>query len=94
MKCKHCDGTGKSNMYKDGDFVDCMYCGGTGEMEVIQTEEEWLKSLNTKQLAKWITYQIYYATTCDVYSQNRKNWNVNEWENWLKQPHSEKENHK
>ena len=52
-----------------------------------QTEEEWLKSLNTNQLAKWITYQIYYATNCDVYSQNRKNWKVNDWEKWLKGNH-------
>ena len=34
MKCKHCDGTGITNWCVNGTFVDCPYCGGTGEMEV------------------------------------------------------------
>lgn len=54
-----------------------------------QTNEEWLNRLSTKDKAKWIAYQIYYVTKCDVYSENRKDWSSKDWEVWLKQPHRE-----
>ena len=52
-----------------------------------QTNEEWLNGLNTHNKAKWIAYQIYYAAKCDVYSKNRKDWSVEDWEKWLKEKH-------
>lgn len=61
MKCKHCDGTGKSNMYEDGDFIDCMYCGGTGNIEVVMTKEEWLCQLNTIEKAEVIAQLSSYG---------------------------------
>ena len=55
MKCKHCDGTGTTNWCVNGTFVDCPYCGGTGEIKVEQTNEEWMHTLNTEQLADKLT---------------------------------------
>lgn len=53
-----------------------------------QTNEEWLNGLSTKDKAKWIAYQIYYAAKCDVYDQNRRDWSVKDWEKWLKEKHN------
>jgi hypothetical protein len=97
MKCKYCDGTGKSNMYKDGAFVDCMYCCGTGEMEVEMTNEEWIKSANTEQLAEVIGNIAKNAYQCCQDGKTNKCVNRNHctgycdygWGEWLKQPHHE-----
>ena len=89
MKCKHCHGTGKSNVWSsNGDFADCMYCGGTGEMEIQQTNEEWMKTLNTEQLADKLTdfsfWLVFAIPTEDKREKVRKR--IVEW---LKQPHRE-----
>lgn len=81
MKCKHCDGTGKSNMYKDGEFVDCMYCGGTGEVE--QTNEEWFCQLPIEEKAKWLEDKMMWA------AQEQGTFTAKGWAKWLKQPHKE-----
>lgn len=55
MKCKYCDGTGTSNWCVNGCFKPCEYCDGTGEIEV--TNEEYIRTCSTEELAKLI-YKI------------------------------------
>lgn len=89
MKCKHCDGTGKSNMYKDGDFVDCMYCGGTGEIEVEMTNEEWRKTCSTEELAEAMTKVVLNIVSWNNDPKPSEVRNV--LKTWLKRTHIEKE---
>ena len=111
MKCKICGGTGTSNTCVNGTFKPCTFCDGTGEYEPFdadieldkldsepQTNEEWLHSLNTEQLAEWLTNVINtnpcgYLLFCDECSLNDKckeddyPTNTETWVEWLKQPH-------
>lgn len=90
MKCKHCDGTGKSNMYKDGEFVDCMYCGGTGELEVQMTEQEYIQTCDTEQLAEFLC-DVWYGID-EVINIMSEDGEINKKDAialWLKQPHKE-----
>lgn len=64
MKCKHCNGTGTTNWCVNGTFVDCPYCGGTGEIEVEQTNEEWFCGLSTEEKAKTIKMVINICISC------------------------------
>ena len=57
MKCPNCNGTGKEYSFYDGaesvwKDVICPTCNGTGKVE--QTNEEWLKSLNTDEFADFL----------------------------------------
>ena len=72
-------------------MAKCPICGGTGDTtnNIPPTNEQWFCALSTEQKAKWIAYQIYYATKCDVYGLNRKDWTVSDWEKWLKEKHVE-----
>ena len=86
MKCKHCDGTGTTNWCINGTFVDCPYCGGTGEIEVEMTEQEYLQTCTTEQLADVIAdfYLLGYThghNQMDITSRTK-------WTEWLKQPHT------
>jgi hypothetical protein len=74
MKCKHCNGTGTTNWCVNGTFVDCPYCGGTGEIEV--TKEEWLCQLNTVEKAEIIAQLSSYGGNVEAILE------------WLKQPHT------
>ena len=85
MKCKHCNGTGTTNWCVNGTFVNCPYCGGTGEMEMEMTNEEWLHTLNTEQLAEWI-YQERWTHSDGWYELCGHT--VKEVVEWLKQPHT------
>lgn len=97
MKCKHCNGTGTTNWCVNGTFVDCPYCGGTGEMEMEMTNEEWLRSATTEQLAEWLIEVTQYCFECGLNINNcvlcpfgkciDKDYAVE----WLKQPHTNKE---
>ena len=77
MKCKHCDGTGKSNMYKDGEFVDCMYCDGTGEVQM--TNDEWRRTCPTEEFAEFLNFIAFDWNRVD------KQWVLE----WLNSPHEE-----
>ena len=87
MKCKHCDGTGTTNWCINGTFVDCPYCGGTGEIEVEMTEQEYIQTCNTEQLAEWIAKIV----DCDCCPVKRKFCDDNpckiRFAEWLKKPH-------
>ena len=63
-----------------------------------QTNEKWIKSANTEQLAEAIYYLTWFHTELDErLDKNVKNGRYNDDENikivmeWLKQPHTTKE---
>ena len=88
MKCKHCNGTGTTNCYINGTFVDCPYCGGTGEMEMEMTNEEWIKSANTEQLAIVFGSMLFEAWKDGLAEEmHDKRFYENLVDFWLKQPH-------
>ena len=73
MKCPMCNGSGKCYEQKiryqeietnrtDFTLAKCHKCNGTGEVQM--TNEEYLKSCNTEQLAKFIFWQHF-----DVYGK-------------------------
>ena len=111
MKCKVCGGTGTSNTCVNGTFKPCTFCDGTGEYEPFdadveldklypteQTNEEWLRTATTEQLAEWIADKIndtVYSMSIDAWAgdvDRGEYWQrKSEWAEWLKQPHTEKE---
>ena len=63
---------------------------------VEQTNEEYLRSLNTEQLAEWIADKIndtVYSMSIDAWAgdvDRDEYWQrKSEWVEWLKQPHME-----
>lgn len=94
MKCEECGGTGKVQkwFYERTGFgkyekvcgdVKCEWCNGTGEVE--QTEQEYLQTCTTEQLAECLT-NISFNTGYDSY-----NVVFQKITEWLKQPHTVKE---
>lgn len=78
MRCYRCNGSGV-----DDDNILCYRCGGKGEIEL--TEQEYLQSCNTEQLADVIAdfYLLGYThghNQMDITSRTK-------WTEWLKQPH-------
>lgn len=57
MKCDRCNGTGRRVEESDNGIgwipVKCEYCHGTGEVE--QTEQEYIQTCNTEQLAEFLS---------------------------------------
>ena len=95
MKCKHCDGTGTTNWCINGTFKECPYCGGTGEVE--QTNEEWIHTLNTEQLAEFLADKcnevvetVLSDESCYIGDiDNDDYWYRRaDFVEWLKQPHT------
>ena len=100
MKCPNCNGTGKEYSFYDGaesvwkDAI-CPTCNGTGE--VWQTNEEYMRSCTTEQLAKVLGNIAKNAYQCGQNGKTNKCVNRNHctgycdygWCEWLKQPHQE-----
>ena len=89
MKCPKCGGKGKTTEY-DGlrkfwcDYK-CEMCNGTGE---VMTEQEYLQTCTTGQLAEWIVHLADDCTMqheCDLCNSWCDEKRVMEW---LKQPHT------
>ena len=106
MKCPECDGTGKVQkwFYERTGFgkcekvcgdVKCEWCNGTGELEL--TEQEWLQTASTEQLAEWICSvheKCYYCGAKRVsdrehcpFGDGKCRNNKHEFAMWLNQPH-------
>lgn len=99
MKCPICDGGGRITSLPSGMPVKCTRCNGTGEVK--QTEQEYIQTCNTEQLAEWLNNKIIICAVCD--RQKNCEYFINEtchlcpyhegknksWEMWLKQPHRE-----
>ena len=89
--CPKCNGRGTVGYFHIDHFADieCDRCNGSGEVsEVEMTNEEYLKSLNTEQLAEWIAHQTMIALL-----ENQNNHSLlmtypAYWVEWLKQPHT------
>jgi uncharacterized phage protein len=64
MKCPKCKGIGCVGATQD----TCLACNGTGEIE--QTNEEYLKSLNTEQLAEWLIEVTQHCFECGLNVNN------------------------
>ena len=94
--CPICNGRGTVGYYDVDHFVDveCDRCHGSGEVsEVEMTNEEYLRSCNTEQLANvFFEYRYVNATPRQKLwmSASEKCIKVDIVE-WLKQPHSEVE---
>ena len=101
MKCPKCGGTGfvPTNVFGVNGAIKCDFCDGTGVFitnnEEPQTNEEWIKSANTEQLAEVIGNIAKNAYQCGQNGKTNKCVNRNHctgycdygWEEWLKQPH-------
>ena len=85
--CPKCNGRGKTTEY-DGlrkfwcDYK-CEMCNGTGE---VLTEQEYIQTCNTEQLAEWIV-RIVDCEFCPVKKPCKKQPCKKQIERWLKQPH-------
>lgn len=92
MKCWVCDGLGVT--YKSKSRLSayavrketCTRCNGTGE---IQTNEEWIKSANTEQLAEWLrgVYWHCHEIDCEHCNYPWRCMEKGDIVDWLKQPH-------
>ena len=95
MKCGYCNGTGE-HINDANRMTTCEFCGGTGEIEA--TNEEYIRTCSTEELAKLIykiavtdvlmdrffTAEIVNAEIVDVDS------GIKEAELWLKEKHHDK----
>ena len=94
MICQKCDGRGKTTEY-DGlrkfwcDYK-CEVCNGTGE---VMTEQEYLQTCNTEQLADvFFDYRYINATPQQqLWMSANEDFVKGGIAEWLKQPHTEKE---
>ena len=93
MNCPKCGGTGfvPTNVFGVNGAIKCDFCDGTGVFitNAVEpmTNEEWLHTLNTEQLAEWIAKIV----DCDCCPVKRKFCDDNpckiRFAEWLKQPH-------
>lgn len=101
MKCPMCGGDGITDKFTPN-VGRCIKCNGSGEIE--PTNEEWLHSLNTEQLAERIislcvTY--FDRTDLSIVGAVKESLKINDHYDghiqkdllveWLKQPHTVKE---
>ena len=75
-------------------MAKCPICGGTGNTKNIigkpLTEQEYLQTCSTEQLAEWITDIVYECRDCDDCMDCRLGWCSKDYVvEWLKQPHKE-----
>ena len=85
--CKKCGGSG----WDDEHMIKCLHCHGSGE--VTMTNEEWLHTLNTEQLADLMSRMVG-CSNCPIPKDGRSCMGTysgcwHEIIKWLKQPHSE-----
>ena len=90
MKCPMCGGDGITDKFTPN-VGRCIKCNGSGEIE--PTNEEWLHSLNTEQLAKVLLSFCQYPCEmckieCDGGNACTYNKALNTIVEWLKQPHT------
>ena len=96
MKCPKCNGRGTVGYYHIDHFVDieCDRCNGSGEVQM--TNEEWLKSLNTEQLAEYLADKFNEVVDFVLHEvdENAEDIEPDDYwyrqdviVEWLKQPH-------
>ena len=94
--CEFCGGTGEVEVVGDSVTDVCDKCGGTGVEEPL-TNEEWLHTLNTEQLAGFLADKcnevvetVLSDASCDIGDiDNDDYWYRRaDFVEWLKQPHT------
>lgn len=83
MKCPVCKGTGKTYRASVDLYSRCDECRGTGE--IVRTNEEWLHTMNTEQLADVLSDFYLMGVSHGINGMDitqRANF-----VEWLKQPH-------
>ena len=104
-ECPKCKGRGTVGYYHIDHFVDieCDRCNGSGEVSEVEiTNEEYLKSCNTEQLAEYLasTFDLcgagcHHCFLANVCLTKARNGNCLTQEQmiveWLKQPHKDGE---
>ena len=96
MKCPKCKGKAEyfKEVFNDGKrrreiLVECDMCHGSGEVEM--TNEEWLRSATTEQLAESL-FNIMANNEFTLYLLHTEKKSVQEMKDavveWLKQPHT------
>ena len=92
--CPKCNGRGTVGYYHIDHFADieCERCHGSGEVsEVEMTNEEYLKSCTTEQLAEevyklvWLNNKLFQQIEMEGHDRETDLRIVREW---LKQPHT------
>ena len=81
MKCPRCNGDGSVPYHIADDLFDetnCPLCGGSGEIEM--TEQEYIQTCNTEQLAECIIGIDYGADDKDT--------KIAKLVEWLNRPHT------
>ena len=93
MKCPMCGGDGITDKFTPN-VGRCIKCNGSGEFK--PTNEEWLHSLNTEQLAEFLADKcnevvdtVLSDASCDIDDiDNDDYWyRQADFVEWLKQPH-------
>ena len=93
MKCKYCNGTGE-HINDANRMTTCEFCGGKGEITL--TNEEWLRSCTTEQLAEFLADKcnevvetVLSDASCDIGDiDNDDYWyRQADFVEWLKEIH-------
>lgn len=58
------------------------------EMGMFYTNGQWLRQCNTEQLAKWLAHHSRFIYECGEKKITPKTMYEEDWEWWLKQPHT------
>ena len=89
MKCPNCHGVPYDEVWT------CDVCDGKGIVDPL-TEQEYLQTCTTEQLAEWLAdkldyCQIMWYWACDKCTWSKKHESYmndkEKWVEWLKQPH-------
>ena len=90
MICPKCNGKGSVYNALGSFYEDCGHCQGTGMVSVEgepMTEQEYLQTCTTEQLAEWIASVVQKAISIKknngIVMLESAIW----WDEWLKQPH-------
>ena len=75
--------------YGNGFYV-CDFCETYFDKDenVVQTEQEWLQTATTEQLAEWIAHQTMIALLENQNNHSLRMTYPAYWVEWLKQPHT------
>lgn len=92
VKCPVCNGVGQVepmlfNGYP-GYTQYCPQCKGSGE---VLTEQEYIQTCNTEQLAEVLSNISTDAWVAGLNNMDRPVGQKDNWQQWLKQPHIDKE---
>lgn len=85
MKCQYCNGTGE-HINDANRMTTCEFCGGTGVIKPM-TNEEWLKSCNTNELAKFLSDATIDAFFRHASGELPRINGTEAWTRWLKEKH-------